>query len=558
MRWKMSNILANRYRLINSIGKGGMAEVFLAIDEVLNREVAIKIMKGELSGDDNAVERFKREAMAVTKLVHPNIVEVYDVGEEENKNFIVMEYVRGLTLKKFIKKRHSIDTKEAIFLIRQLVSAIGKAHKAGIIHRDIKPQNIIIKDDGTLKILDFGIALAHDAMQITGTDAIIGSVHYLAPELSFGKQAGVCSDLYSIGVVLYELLSGEVPYKADNPIDIALSHVKKPFPRIRKINDSIPQSVENIITKCVAKNPKDRYQDIQELNIDLSVCLTKEHLHDKRLIIDNFNNKKINKKKNKNDVSTVFTVLFSILLSLFAVVVVVGFLYLNGFFGHKDVRVKMPNIVGMTVAEAQEVLRNKGLSVDIDKIKRTLNDKVEKGKIISFTPAKDTELKKGDTVIVTVSDGIYALMDDYVGKNIKYAKQEIHTKYRYVNIIEIASKNKGEAGLIEKQELLLPNQKFDPNIVLDIKLTYIPYLQIIMPDELTLRNMKINEAEKYFKDKGFKVELHKMSEEEISEYGELSNAETFNRYKNRAYDSKPKPGLYYTQEGDSVITIYYY
>ena len=215
-------MIANRYEVFKHIGQGGMADVFLAMDTILNREVAIKILRSELYADPVSVVRFEREAQAATTLSHPNIVEIYDVGEYKGHRYIVMEYVPGRTLKQVIRSRGSLEPDEAIDIEKQLVSAVSEAHHKGIIHRDIKPQNIIVKSDGSIKILDFGIAIAKGNIQVTQANNVMGSVHYLAPELAKGKPASVQSDIYALGIVLFEMLSGDVPFKADSAVQVAL------------------------------------------------------------------------------------------------------------------------------------------------------------------------------------------------------------------------------------------------------------------------------------------------------------------------------------------------
>ena len=265
----MAETIGNRYELLKLIGRGGMADVYLAFDIILNRHVAVKILKSDMADDDLALERFKREAGAVTKLSHPNIVDVYDVGDDGNRHYIVMEYVKGYTLKQLIKKRGPIPYKEAVWMMKQLAGALMEAHRNNVIHRDVKSQNVLIKDDGTIKLSDFGIALAAGAMQITHEDSVIGSVHYLAPELSKGKQATMQSDIYSLGIVFYELLVGDVPFKADSPVQVALKHIKEDVPSVRSINPEIPQAVENIIIKATAKNLNNRYKNIALMLKDL-------------------------------------------------------------------------------------------------------------------------------------------------------------------------------------------------------------------------------------------------------------------------------------------------
>ena len=248
----------NRYEIVKSIGEGGMANVYLANDKILDRKVAVKVLRGDLSSDDRFIRRFQREALSVSNLSHPNIVEVYDVGEEDSEYYIVMEYIEGKTLKQLLKKRESLTLTEVIDIMTQLTDGIAHAHESYIIHRDIKPQNIMIQDDGRIKITDFGIAMALNATQLTQTNSVMGSVHYLPPEQASGKGATVKSDIYSMGILMYELLTGTVPFKGDNAVEIALKHMKDKIPSIRKQDPSIPQSVENILMKATAKNPRNR------------------------------------------------------------------------------------------------------------------------------------------------------------------------------------------------------------------------------------------------------------------------------------------------------------
>ena len=276
----------DRYEIVKSIGEGGMANVYLANDKILDRKVAIKVLRGDLSADEKFVRRFQREALSVSNLSHPNIVEVYDVGEEDGQYYIVMEYIEGKTLKQLLNKRESLTLTEVIDIMTQLTDGIAHAHESYIIHRDIKPQNIMIEDDGKIKITDFGIAMALNATQITQTNSVMGSVHYLPPEQASGKGATIKGDIYSLGILMYELLTGTVPFKGDNAVEIALKHMKDKIPSVRKQNPAIPQSVENIILKAAAKNPRNRYETAREMHEDLVTCLSEEHANDKKITFE--------------------------------------------------------------------------------------------------------------------------------------------------------------------------------------------------------------------------------------------------------------------------------
>ena len=243
----MNKIIAERYELIDIIGQGGMADVYLANDTILNRTIAIKILRTSLAKDPIYIARFQREASAAAALSHKNIVEIYDVGEDNDQYYIVMEYVPGRTLKELIAKRGALHVMEASDIMKQVLSGTARAHQMEIIHRDLKTQNILVTDTGTAKIADFGIASIQSLTQFTQTDVIMGSLHYLAPELARGEKATVQSDIYALGIVFYELLRGQVPFNGESPVNIALKHMQEDLPSLREFNPSIPQSVENII-----------------------------------------------------------------------------------------------------------------------------------------------------------------------------------------------------------------------------------------------------------------------------------------------------------------------
>lgn len=268
----------DRYEVIRSIGEGGMANVYLGYDTILDRNVAIKVLRGDLSNDEKFVRRFQREALSASSLAHPNIVEMYDVGEDDGTYYIVMEYVEGKTLKQLLKKRGNLTLSEAIDIMSQLTDGMAHAHDSYIIHRDLKPQNIMIKDDGQIKITDFGIAMALNATQLTQTNSVMGSVHYLPPEQASGKGCTIKSDIYSMGIIFYELLSGSLPFRGDNAVEIALKHMREPLPSLRDENPAIPQSIENIIRRATAKNPKNRYESARAMYEDLLTALDDDRM----------------------------------------------------------------------------------------------------------------------------------------------------------------------------------------------------------------------------------------------------------------------------------------
>src|SRR5699024_7624896 len=276
----IGHLLNERYRIKRRIGGGGMANVYLGYDLILERNVAIKVLRMEFVNDPEFVERFDREAQAATSLSHPNIVSIYDVGEEDDILYIVMEYIDGLTLKEYVMQHGPLSVEIAVDIMEQLTSAIQHAHENGLIHRDIKPQNVLIDHHGTVKVTDFGIAIALSATALTQTNSVLGSVHYLSPEQARGGKATKKSDIYSLGIVFYELVTGQMPFSGQSPVSIALKHLQNDTPSVRQINPAIPQSVENIILKATTKDPFNRYQSVAEMEHVISISLNPENINE--------------------------------------------------------------------------------------------------------------------------------------------------------------------------------------------------------------------------------------------------------------------------------------
>lgn len=461
----------NRYEIVKSIGEGGMANVYLANDKILDRKVAIKVLRGDLSSDDKFIRRFQREALSVSNLSHPNIVEVYDVGEEDGEYYIVMEYIEGKTLKQLLKKRESLTLTEVIDIMTQLTDGISHAHESYIIHRDIKPQNIMIQDDGRIKITDFGIAMALNATQLTQTNSVMGSVHYLPPEQASGKGATVKSDIYSMGILMYELLTGTVPFKGDNAVEIALKHMKDKIPSIRKQDPSIPQSVENILLKATAKNPRNRYDTAKEMHEDLLNCLKEEHANDKKIVFEYPENdiddntpitpttkpkKKIEKPKeeeidedteeliteikndssekeddNNNDDDALEeyfeqpkkrNTLIIILTSFFLLLLIsLGVFWLITTKEVKDVVV--PNVENLTLEKAINILTKEGFTYTTE---QKNSENIEVGYVIKTSPKAGSTRKKGDTITIIESiGGNYIYLEDYTNKNYTEVKAKL-------------------------------------------------------------------------------------------------------------------------------------
>jgi len=437
----------DRYQIMRSIGEGGMANVYLAHDIILDRDVAVKVLRGDLSNDDKFVRRFQREALSASSLSHPNIVEVYDVGEDDGKYYIVMEYIDGKTLKELVKKRGGLTLAEVVDIMAQLADGISVAHDAYIIHRDIKPQNVMILESGLVKITDFGIALALNSTSLTQTNSVMGSVHYIPPEQASGKGCTIKSDIYSLGILMYELVAGRVPFKGDNAVEIALKHMKDPIPSVRKANAAIPQSVENIILKACAKNPKNRYNSAKEMYMDLKTCLSEERMNEPRVVYEyeehDLEDTKImkpvreepttNRKKEdvvaqpitqedmKSDKKLVL-ILSSILLSLILLCMFI-FIVLPRLNQIPDVEI--PNIAGKTIIEAEKILKEKGFEVNAETIEVS-SETVDTGLVVKSDPTIGRTVKKGTKITLYISKGINSItIENYKGKNINEIKGKL-------------------------------------------------------------------------------------------------------------------------------------
>ena len=493
-----------RYVIKKLIGEGGMANVYLGYDTILERDVAVKVLRGDLSDDEKFIRRFKREAQSASLLSHPNIVQIYDVGEDDGNFYIVMEYVNGSTLKQLIKKRGHLSIPEVIDITGQLTDGLAHAHDSYIIHRDIKPQNIMILDDGMVKITDFGIAMALNASELTQTNSVMGSVHYLPPEQAAGKGSTIKSDIYSIGILMYEMLAGTMPFRGETAVEIALKHIKEPMPSVRKVNPKVPQSLENVILKATAKNPKNRYNNVRELYDDLKTTMSPERADEKRIVFkypenDIEDTKVMNTLKdelNKNDskeekedkivvkpvkndeytkkMSKTTKFLIGACLSIILIFIVAIFI-VPALTRKPDVVV--PDVTGLTIKEATDTLQKKKFKVS-PTIKKDYTDEVKKGKVSKTEPAARKTVKKGATVILYKSLGSEKIkINDYTGQDYNKIKAELEVKGLDVSVdkkdVDDKSKYIGKENLIidqssKKDTILLKNDSitlFIPNIL---------------------------------------------------------------------------------------------
>lgn len=438
--------ISGRYKILKLIGGGGMSNVYLAHDIILSRDVAIKILRYDLSNEEELHRRFQREALSATSLTNPNIVSIYDVGEDGDMHYIVMEYIKGKTLKQYIQEFSPLSAARSVHIMKQLTSAISHAHENGIIHRDIKPQNILMDEEGNVKITDFGIATSLGATSFTQTNSVIGTVHYLSPEQARGGVATMKSDIYALGIVFYELLTGELPFSGESAVSIALKHLQAETPSVREFDASIPQSVENIVLKATAKDQNHRYSNAEEMEEDLNTCLSLQRVNEPKFMppVDNGATKLMPIIKDPKPVpvpvqepSTGITEqtvridskppaeeepkplkpkkkkkkwpLIVGLLVLLAIGAVVAAVLLT------PNRVVIEDVTDMTVEEAIRILEEQGFVIGEQEERN--NEEIESGNIIETNPQAGRERDKGTTVDLIVSIGKeLTKMEDFVGK----------------------------------------------------------------------------------------------------------------------------------------------
>lgn len=441
--------LNGRYKIIGNIGSGGMANVFLAHDLILDREVAVKVLRFDFQNDKNAIRRFQREALAATELVHPNIVTVYDVGEEDGMQFLVMEYVKGMDLKRYIQTHYPVPYLQIVDIVQQILSAVALAHQHRIIHRDLKPQNILINEEGVVKITDFGIAIALSETSITQTNSMLGSVHYLSPEQARGSMATNQSDIYAIGIILYEMLTGKVPFDGESAVTIALKHFQDEIPSIRIYDKNVPQSLENVVLKATAKEQADRYKTADEMREDLSTALSPERLNEPRWEPHALNDETraltpitdemiaeqpaepavtepeveetADQKQEKPKKKRKKWWLILPILVIAALLVIGGYFVFGG--GRGDVEI--PKVSGDTETVAREKLEAAGLKV-ADETEEIADDEIEEGNVVKTDPQEGTEVKKNSEITLYISSGTEKItLKNYEEKNFEDVKAEL-------------------------------------------------------------------------------------------------------------------------------------
>ncbi len=466
--------LNGRYKIQSLIGTGGMAAVYLANDLILDRLVAIKVLRLDFRQNDDAMRRFRREALSATQLTHPNIVGVYDVGQSQEMNYIVMEYVEGTDLKDYIRQSGALHPIEAVRIMMQIVSAIAAAHQNRIIHRDIKPQNILIDREGNVKITDFGIAVALSDTSLTQTNTLLGSVHYLSPEQARGGMATIQTDIYALGIVLYELLTGRVPFDGESAVSIALKHFQEPLPPVVNPTAMVPQSLENIVLKATAKDPMNRYRSCYEMFQDLKTCLDSTRLYEKKFVPTSFSGEtkvlspittqKIKPIQSSREIPVVEMDEEKpvkkkkkwpwLLLLMISVIGIMTFVFLRS--SPKEVQV--PDVTNLTEAAAKIKLADAKLSVtDVIQVQ---SDEIESGKVIETNPKAGSTVKEKSKVTIKVSLGREAVtMKDYRNKTYEAARDELK-KLGFTVEKKEENSDSVEAGKVISQSIA-PNQKVE-------------------------------------------------------------------------------------------------
>lgn len=492
--------LSGRYKILEMIGGGGMANVYLAHDMILDRDVAVKILRLDFADDEEFIRRFHREAQSATSLAHPNIVNIFDVGEEDSIYYLVMEYVDGQTLKQYIQQQSPIPIQEALEIMQQLTSAISHAHQNHIIHRDIKPQNILIDYEKNVKITDFGIAMALSATSITQTNSVLGSVHYLSPEQARGGMANRKSDIYSLGIVMFELLTGRLPFSGESAVSIALKHLQSETPSLRRWNPDIPQSVENIVLKATAKDPFHRYDSVEEMEQDLRTALDPSRWDEEKFTVpvdddatkaipiitddrtfDNLDETIVHGKDQSDDVAVKDSPgdqsitektqkkrkkWPAILISTFAILIILMILavtVLPDLLVPKDIEV--PDVTDYTLEEAKKKLQEDGFIIG-ETIEEP-HEEIEEGAVFKTEPKAHSFVKEGSPVNLYVSTGknkfvienyvdmsyedVFSQLEDLNFKDIR--KKEVFHEEKAVGVILEQNLSEGDE-VIPEEEIL--------------------------------------------------------------------------------------------------------
>lgn len=534
-------LLGERYRIIDTLGEGGMANVYLAEDIILQRKVAVKILRLDLQNEPQTQARFQREALATSELSHPNIVSVLDVGTDHGLPYMVMEYVDGPDLKEYIRQNAPLDLHEVIRIMDQILSAVALAHKHNVIHRDLKPQNILMDKRGNIKIADFGIAVALNQSSVTQTNSVMGSVHYMSPEQTRGGLVTKQSDIYSLGIILYELITGTVPFNGDTPVSIALKHAQEPIPSIRKKDQSVPQALENVVLKATAKDPRDRYATAQAMQADLDSSLDPERAdepvfvpnhgnnNDKTIVLPGFKapekeqtveseeENKPDKKEKKKDFwqnvkSHKWWWIFSVIAAGLIIFIMIFALSGNN---NKQRQVHIPDVTNITEKRAEKRLEAAGLQVG--KVIRRQSDDIKKGHVIGTKPAAGNRVDQGKAIILIVSSGTSMVkVPDVVGDNYDEAAEKLENQGFDV-VREDQYSNKMAKGNIISQSIaagveVKPTQTTITLVVSRGKQIKPKINTVTLKD---LQNYSLKSAQDYAKEHGLTLQINQEYSDEV-------------------------------------------
>ncbi|MFJ6933434.1 MAG: Stk1 family PASTA domain-containing Ser/Thr kinase [Lactobacillus gallinarum] len=534
-------LLGERYRIIDTLGEGGMANVYLAEDIILQRKVAVKILRLDLQNEPQTQARFQREALATSELSHPNIVSVLDVGTDHGLPYMVMEYVDGPDLKEYIRQNAPLDLHEVIRIMDQILSAVALAHKHNVIHRDLKPQNILMDKIGNIKIADFGIAVALNQSSVTQTNSVMGSVHYMSPEQTRGGLVTKQSDIYSLGIILYELITGTVPFNGDTPVSIALKHAQEPIPSIRKKDQSVPQALENVVLKATAKDPRDRYATAQAMQADLDSSLDPERAdepvfvpnhgnnNDKTIVLPGFKapekeqtveseeENKPDKKEKKKDFwqnvkSHKWWWIFSVIAAGLIIFIMIFALSGNN---NKPRQVHIPDVTNITEKRAEKRLEAAGLQVG--KVIRRQSDDIKKGHVIGTKPAAGNSVDQGKAIILIVSSGTSMVkVPDVVGDNYDEAAEKLENQGFDV-VREDQYSNKMAKGNIISQSIaagveVKPTQTTITLVVSRGKQIKPKINTVTLKD---LQNYSLKSAQDYAKEHGLTLQINQEYSDEV-------------------------------------------
>ena len=534
-------LLGERYRIIDTLGEGGMANVYLAEDIILQRKVAVKILRLDLQNEPQTQARFQREALATSELSHPNIVSVLDVGTDHGLPYMVMEYVDGPDLKEYIRQNAPLDLHEVIRIMDQILSAVALAHKHNVIHRDLKPQNILMDKRGNIKIADFGIAVALNQNSVTQTNSVMGSVHYMSPEQTRGGLVTKQSDIYSLGIILYELITGTVPFNGDTPVSIALKHAQEPIPSIRKKDQSVPQALENVVLKATAKDPRDRYATAQAMQADLDSSLDPERAdepvfvpnhgnnNDKTIVLPGFKapekertveseeENKPDKKEKKKDFwqnvkSHKWWWIFSVIAAGLIIFIMIFALSGNN---NKPRQVHIPDVTNITEKRAEKRLEAAGLQVG--KVIRRQSDDIKKGHVIGTKPAAGNSVDQGKAIILIVSSGTSMVkVPDVVGDNYDKAAEKLENQGFDV-VREDQYSNKMAKGNIISQSIaagveVKPTQTTITLVVSRGKQIKPKINTVTLKD---LHNYSLKSAQDYAKEHGLTLQINQEYSDEV-------------------------------------------